>query len=63
MSNKHTCTTASLLKRPIPDSLLSLYLDFYPAIRRHDRMKMTRRKYLGTWVYICEASQRDSAKL
>lgn len=51
MSHHHTCTTVSLLRRPITNGRLSLYLDFYPAIRNPETMKMTRREYLGIYIY------------
>ncbi len=51
MSTYHTCTTVSLLKRPITNGRISLYLDFYPAIRNPETMKMTRREYLGIYIY------------
>lgn len=57
MSSRHTCTIVSLLKRPITDGRLSLYLDFYPAIRRPDSMKMTRREYLGIYIYAKPANE------
>lgn len=40
MSHYHTCTTVSLLRCPITNGRLSLYLDFYPAIRNPEMMKM-----------------------
>lgn len=57
MSNHHTCTTVSLLKRPITNGRLSLYLDFYPAIRNPETMQMTRREYLG--IYILAKPRND----
>ena len=51
MSHYHTCTTVSLLRRPITNGRLSLYLDFYPAIRNPETMKMTRREYLGIYIF------------
>lgn len=51
MSFKHTCTTVSFLRRPITNGRISLYLDFYPAIRNPETMKMTRREYLGIYIY------------
>lgn len=51
MSNYHTCTTVSLLKRPITNGRMSLYLDFYPAIRNPETMQMTRREYLGIYIF------------
>lgn len=51
MANTHTCTTVSLLKKNIKNGLQSLYLDFYPAIRIPETMKMTRREFLGIRIY------------
>ena len=51
MANYHTCTTVSLLRRPITKGRISLYLDFYPAIRNMETMKMTRREYLGIYIF------------
>ncbi len=51
MSHIHTCTTVSLLRRQITNGRLSLYLDFYPAIRNPKTMKMTRREYLGIYIF------------
>lgn len=51
MSNEHTCTTVSLLRRPITNGRLSLYLDFYPAIRNPETMQLTRREYLGIYIF------------
>lgn len=47
----HTCHTVSLLRRPIANGRISLYLDFYPAIRNPETMKMTRREYLGIYIF------------
>ncbi len=51
MPHHHTCTTVSLLRRPITNGRLSLYLDFYPAVRNPETMKMTRREYLGIYIF------------
>lgn len=59
MSHYHTCTTVSLLRRPITNGRLSLYLDFYPAIRNPETMKMTRREYLGIYIF---AKPRNDAE-
>ncbi len=53
---QHTCTTVSLLRRPITNGRISLYLDFYPAIRNPETMKMTRREYLGIYIYAKPAN-------
>lgn len=60
MSHHHTCTTVSLLRRPVTNGRLSLYLDFYPAIRNPETMKMTRREYLG--IYIFEKPRNDAER-
>lgn len=46
-----TCTTVTLLKRPIKNGRLTLYLDFYPAVRNPRTMKLTRREYLGIYIF------------
>lgn len=51
MANMHTCPTVSLLRRTISSGRISLYLDFYPAIRVPGTMKMTRREYLGIYIF------------
>ena len=47
----NTCTKVSLRKRPIKNGMISLYLDFYPAIRVPETNRMTRREYLGIYIY------------
>ena len=46
-----TCSKVSLRQRPIKDDRLSLYLDYYPPIRNPKTMKMSRREYLGFYIY------------
>ena len=43
-------TKVSLRKRAISGGRLSLYLDFYPAIRIPESMQMTRREYLRIYI-------------
>lgn len=38
-------------RRPIKNDMESLYLDFYPAIRNPETMAMSRREYLGIYIY------------
>lgn len=45
------CTKVTVRKRPISKNQLSLYLDFYPEIRNPKTGKMTRREYLGIYIY------------
>lgn len=61
MSIRHTCHAVSLLRRPIKNGRISLYLDFYPAIRNPETMKMTRRECLGIYIYAkpCNEMQYD----
>ena len=63
MSHYHTCTTVSLLRRPITNGRLSLYLDFYPAIRNPETMKMTRREYLGIYIFAKPRNDADCVPL
>ncbi len=43
--------TVTLRRRPIKNGMLSLYIDFYPAIANPDTGKTTRREFLGKHVY------------
>ena len=45
------CTKVTVRKRPIKNGQLSLYLDFYPAIRHPKTGKLTRREFLGIYIY------------
>lgn len=45
------CTKVTLRKRPIKNGQVSLYLDFYPAIRHPKTGRLTRREYLGIYIY------------
>ena len=45
------CTKVTVRKRPIKKGQTSLYLDFYPAIRNPKTGKLSRREYLGIYIY------------
>lgn len=53
----NTCTKVSLRRRPITNGMISLYLDFYPAIRVPETNKVSRREYLGIYIYATPANQ------
>lgn len=44
-------TKVTVRKRPIKNGQVSLYLDFYPAIRNPKTGRMSRREYLGIYIY------------
>ena len=44
------CTKVSLRQKHISNGRISLYLDYYPAIRNPHTMKMTRREFLGIYI-------------
>ncbi len=46
-----TLTRVHLRQRDVTRGRISLYLDYYPAIRDPYSMKMTRREYLGIYIY------------
>lgn len=48
---RHTCTKVTLRQRLYDSGRISLYLDYYPAIRNPETMQMTRREYLGIYLY------------
>lgn len=43
----HTCTKVTVRQRAIRNNRISLYLDYYPAVRNPETMQMSRREYLG----------------
>ena len=47
----HTCTKVTLRQREITNGRISLYLDYYPAVRHPETMIMSRREYLGIYIY------------
>lgn len=49
--SKHVCTTVHLRRRPITNDRISLYLDYYPAVRNPKTMQMMRREYLGIYIF------------
>ena len=51
-----TCTNVTLRQKPLRNDRISLYLDYYPAIRNPYTMKMSRREFLG--IYLCQAQER-----
>ena len=46
-----TISKVTLRLRPIKNNRISLYLDYYPPIRNPKNMKMTRREYLGLYIF------------
>jgi len=46
-----TCTNVTLRQKALHNSRISLYLDYYPAIRNPYTMKMSRREFLGIYLY------------
>ena len=51
------CTKVTVRKRPIKNGQTSLYLDFYPAIRNPKTGKLSRREYLGLYIYTNPAEK------
>ncbi len=46
-----SCTNVTLRQKPLRNDRISLYLDYYPAIRNPYTMKMSRREFLGIYIY------------
>ena len=46
-----TCTNVTLRQKALRNDRISLYLDYYPAIRNPYTMKMSRREFLGIYLY------------
>src|SRR4051812_7960000 len=49
----------SLRKKAISGNRYSLYLDFYPAISNPETGKLTRREFLGQYLYSKPKSEPD----
>jgi site-specific recombinase XerD len=47
----HVCTKVAVRQRAIRNNRISLYLDYYPAVRNPETMQMSRREYLGIYIY------------
>lgn len=45
------CTKVTVRQRRLAKGKVSLYLDYYPAIRHPRTGRMTRREYLGIYIY------------
>ena len=43
-------TKVTLRKRLLPSGKITLYLDYYPAVRDPQPNKMSRREYLGIYL-------------
>ena len=54
----HTCTKVTVRQRAIRNNRISLYLDYYPAVRNPETMQMSRREYLG--IYISTTSLKGN---
>ena len=52
-----TCTNVTLRQKPLHNDRMSLYLDYYPAIRNPYTMKMSRREFLGIYIYAKRAAK------
>lgn len=59
----NTCTKVFLRKRPYAGGKLSLYLDYYPAIRNPHTNKMTRRETLGIVIFANPTNEMQRRRL
>ena len=46
-----TCTNVTLRQKPLRNDRISLFWDYYPAICNPYTMKMSRREFLGIYIY------------
>ena len=51
-----TCTNVTLRQKPLRNDRISLYLDYYPAIRNPYTMKMSRG--IPRHLHLCQAQER-----
>ena len=47
----HTCTKVTVRQQSYLQNRISLYLDYYPAVRNPETMQISRREYLGIYIY------------
>ena len=57
----HTCTKVTVRQRAIRNDRISLYLDYYPAVRNPETMQMSRREYLGIYIYAHPKNEMERA--
>lgn len=55
----NTCTKVFLRQKAISGGRISLYLDFYPAIRNPHTNRMSRRETLGIYIYASPKNERE----
>lgn len=55
-----SATKVTLRKRELPSGKITLYLDFYPAIRNPRTMEMSRREYLG--IYLAKSPRTPAER-
>lgn len=54
-----TCTNVTLRQKALRNDRISLYLDYYLAIRNPYTMKMSRREFLGIYLYAKHATSSN----
>lgn len=59
MNTSNTCTKVTVRQAKLKNGMISLYLDFYPAVRNPKTMKMSRREYLGIYIYTNPKNQTE----
>lgn len=57
----HTCTKVTVRQRAIRNDRISLYLDYYPAVRNPETIQMSRREYLGIYLYAHPKNEMERA--
>ena len=59
MNTSNTCTKVTVRQAKLKNGMISLYLDFYPAVRNPKTMKMSRREFLGIYIYANPKNQTE----
>ena len=54
----HTCTKVTVRQREIRNNRISLYLDYYPAVRNPETMQMSRQR-IPWHLHLCSPEKRD----
>lgn len=59
MNTSNICTKVTVRQAKLKNGMISLYLDYYPAIRNPKTMKPSRREYLGIYIYASPKNQME----
>jgi len=59
MNTSNICTKVTVRQAKFKNGMISLYLNYYLAIRNPKTMKPSRREYLGIYIYASPKNQME----